>query len=196
MYDDGKVLLMGGTPCVFYDKGCTTYPTATAEIIDLNSSSPAWSYTGSMVTGGRKLHNATLLPDGKVLVTGGSRGIEDPNTKPSDPAYASELWDPATGTWTTMASLTKIRSYHSIALLLPDGRVLSAGGTFGGASAEIYSPPYLFKGSRPTITSAPASVGYGQSFFVGTPDATSISKVTLITLSSVTHGFNMDQRIR
>src|SRR4026208_713216 len=94
-----------------------------------------------------------------------------------------------------MASLTKIRSYHSIALLLPDGRVLSAGGTFGGASAEIYSPPSLSRGSRPSIPSAPASVGYGQSFFVGTPDAASISKVTLITLSSVTHNFDMGQRI-
>src|SRR5436190_14631234 len=148
-----------------------------------------------MVTSGRKLFNATILADGKVLVTGGSRGTEDPNTQPSNPAYESELWDPATGTWTTMASLTTIRSYHSIALLLPDGRVLSAGGTFGGASAEIYSPPYLFKGSRPTISSAPTSVAYGQLFFVGTPNATSISEVTLIALSSVTHNFNMGQRI-
>jgi hypothetical protein len=195
MYDDGKVLVMGGSPCDFYATNCTTYPTATAEIIDLNSPNPRWTYTGSMVTGGRKLHNATLLPDGKVLVTGGSRGIEDPNTQPNTPAYESELWDPATGRWTRMVSLTRIRSYHSTALLLPDGRVLSAGGTFGGASAEIYSPPYLFHGSRPTITSAPASVAYGQTFFVGTPDAPSISKVTLIALSSVTHGFNMGQRI-
>src|SRR5205823_989587 len=171
------------------------YPTATAEIIDLNSSNPAWTYTGSMVTGARKLQNATLLPDGKVLVTGGSRGTEDPNTQPSNPAYESEMWDPATGAWTQTASLSKIRSYHAIALLLPDGRVLSAGGTFGGTSAEIYSPPYLFRGARPTIMSAPASIGYGQSFFVGTPNATSITKVTMIALGSVTHGFNMGQRI-
>src|SRR2546430_3647735 len=61
--------------------------------------------------------------------------------------------------------------------------------------SEIYSPPYLFHGSRPTITSAPTSVVYGQSFFVGTPDAANISQVTLIALSSVTHGFNMSQRI-
>jgi galactose oxidase len=195
MYDEGKVLLMGGSPCAFYDTTCTTNPTETAEIIDLNSPTPAWTYTGSMVTGGRKLHNATLLPDGKVLVIGGSRGTEGPNTRSNDPAYACELWDPATGTWTTMASLTRIRAYHSTALLLPDGRVLSAGGESGGHSAEIYSPPYLFHGSRPTITSAPASVGYGQSFFVGTPNGASISKITLIALSSVTHGVNMGQRI-
>jgi galactose oxidase len=196
MYDDGKVLIMGGSPCGFYSTNCTTSPTETAEIIDLNSSPSAWTYTGSMVTGGRKLHNATLLPDGTVLVTGGSRSTESANAKPITPAYESELWDPATGTWTTMASLTRMRPYHSTALLLPDGRVLSAGGEpVGGASAEIYSPPYLFQGSRPTITSAPATVGYGESFFVGTTNATSISQVTLIALSSVTHGFNMSQRI-
>src|SRR5204863_2620508 len=87
------------------------------------------------------------------------------------------------------------RTYHSVALLLPDGRVLSAGGASEGAGAEVYSPPYLFRGSRPTITSAPTSVAYGQQFFVGTPDAANISKVTLIALSSVTHGVNMGQRI-
>ena len=192
---------MGGSPCAPYPftpnqtYSCTTSPTATAEIIDLNNPNPAWVYTGSMVTGGRKLFNATLLADGTVLVTGGSRGTEDPNTKSTNPAYESELWDPATGTWTQMASLTKIRTYHSIALLLPDGRVLSAGGVFGTNSAEIYSPPYLFRGSRPTITSAPAGITYGQSFFVGTPNATSISQVTFIALGSVTHGFNMGQHI-
>src|SRR6266576_3361625 len=195
MYDDGKVLIIGGSPCGFYSTGCTTYPTATAEIIDLNSPTPAWTYTGSMVTGGRKLHNATLLPDGTVLVTGGSRGTETANATSNDPAYACELWDPATGTWTAIASLTKYRGYHSTALLLPDGRVLSAGCEYVPSSAEIYSPPYLFHGSRPTITSAPTKAAYGQSFFVGTPDANSISKVTLIALSSVTHGFNMSQRI-
>ncbi len=85
MYDEGKVLLMGGSPCAPYPftpgaTSCTTSPTATAEIIDLNNPNPAWIYTGSMVTGGRKLFNATLLADGTVLVTGGSRGTEDPNT--------------------------------------------------------------------------------------------------------------------
>src|SRR5207237_10619528 len=105
MYDDGKVLLMGGTTCGFY-ANCAILPTATAEIIDLNSSTPVWKYTGSLAVG-RKLHNATLLPDGKVLVTGGDQGTADPNDVSNNhPVYTSELWDPATGTWSTMASLS------------------------------------------------------------------------------------------
>jgi hypothetical protein len=194
MYDTGKVLLMGGSTCAPYTTQCTTLPTATAEIISLINNNPAWNYTGSMAVA-RRLHTATLLPDGKVLVTGGTQGSEDPNSNSNNPAYAAEMWDPATGTWSTMASLSVYRGYHSIALLLPDGRVLSGGGDFGGASVEIYSPPYLFKGTRPTIASAPTSVSYGQTFFVGTPDATNISNVRLLGLGSVTHGFNMGQRI-
>src|SRR5260370_11103022 len=177
MYDNGKVLLTGGSPCAVYSS-CSTLPTATAEIIDLNSSTPAWKYTGSMAYG-RKLHTATLLPDGKVLVTGGTQGSEDPNTNSSNPAYASEMWDPATGAWSTMASMTVFRGYHSIAALLPAGRRLSAGREFGVASAEVYSTPYLFNGSPPTITSAPPRISFPQSFFVGTPNTTSISKVTV-----------------
>lgn len=195
MYDTGKVLLMGGSPCEFYQSDCLTHPTATAEVIDLGEASPVWTYTGSMVTGPRKLHNATLLPDGKVFVSGGIRDTAGPNSNTTAPAYQCEAWDPAAGTWKAMASLTKIRAYHSIALLLRDGRVLSAGGVSGGSTAEIYSPPYLFHGSRPTIASAPDNIGYGQSFFLDTPDAADISKVTLISSSSVTHGFNMGQRM-
>src|SRR5437660_1969952 len=88
MYDDEKVLLMGGTTCGAYAANCTL-PTATAEIIDLKSPTPSWTYTGSM-NGGRKLHNATLLPDGKVLVTGGSRSVDNVNQFSSDPAYDAE----------------------------------------------------------------------------------------------------------
>ncbi len=79
MYEEGRVLVMGGSPCDFYSNTCNTYPSATAETINLNSSTPAWQYTGSMTTGARKLHNATLLPDGKVLMTEGTRGTEGPN---------------------------------------------------------------------------------------------------------------------
>ena len=194
MYDDGKVLIMGGIQGDFYGGASAVAPTASAEVIDLNAASPSWQYVAPM-TYPRKHHNATLLPDGKVLVTGGSSGSEDTNSSSNNPAYAAEMWDPATNQWTTLASNTIYRGYHATALLLPDGRVVSAGGDYGGASAELYSPPYLFKGARPTISSAPTTVGYGQTFFVGTPDATSTTKVTWLKLSSVTHTNNMDQRI-
>ena len=186
MYDNGKIMVVGGGG-----------PTATAETIDLNAPVPTWSYTGTMANA-RRQANATLLADGKVLVTGGSSGTGfDDNTHPVFPA---ELWDPATGTWSTMASLSVYRGYHSVALLLPDGRVLSGGGECTGTNCnrhtvEIFSPPYLFKGSRPTITSAPAKIMGGTTFFVGTPDAANITQVTWIRLGAVTHAFNQEQRI-
>ncbi len=92
-----------------------------------------------------------------------------------------------------LASATRYRGYHSIALLLPDGRVLSSGGD-NEPNAEVFSPPYLFKGARPVVTSSPSSITYGESFFVDTPDATSIAAVTLVRLSAVTHAVNMNQR--
>jgi hypothetical protein len=98
--------------------------------------------------------------------------------------------------------MQKPRLYHSTALLLPDARVwVAGGGRFDGVneptdqlSAEIYSPPYLFKGTRPAITSAPVQIGYGGTMTVQTPDASRIASVALIKLGSVTHAFNMDQR--
>jgi hypothetical protein len=194
MYDTGKVMIVGGATCPDYGS-CGVLPTKTAEVIDLNSPNPSWRYTASAMTYARKHHNATLLPDGTVLVTGGTQGTESSAENSTNPAYAAEVWDPAAETWTKLASNTVYRGYHSTALLLPDGRVLSAGGDFGGASAEVFSPPYLFKGARPTVTSVPASVNYGQTFPVQTPNATSITKVNLVSLSSVTHTFNENQRL-
>ena len=114
----------------------------------------------------------------------GSDGID--LTKAVLPA---EIWNPDTETWTQVASLQIGREYHSTALLLPDGRVLMAGGgqlpgtaAVDQTNAEIYSPPYLFKGARPTITNAPSTVQYGSSITVTTPDAASITKVSLVRL--------------
>jgi hypothetical protein len=181
LYDEGKVLYLGGSDP----------PLATAEVIDLKAATPSWRPITSMANARRQM-NATILADGTVLVTGGSSGpgFSNPNT----PVYASEIWNPTTESWSLAASAARPRLYHSAAVLLPDGRVFSSGGQ-GEENAEVYSPPYLFKGTRPTITSAPTAVAHGQIFFVATPNATSITKVHLIKLSSVTHGFNQDQRI-
>ncbi len=198
MYDSGRVLTVGGG----------LPPTETAEVIDLNAGSPAWRYVGSMSVP-RRQHDATLLADGQVLVTGGVTdgerfGWPDPGSPPASVLHA-ELWDPATERFTSVASMAVGRWYHASTLLLPDGRVLTAGGdntvlpdgqeTASNQNAQIYSPPYLFRGARPTISSAPGSAGYGSTFFVGTPEASGIGRVTLIRMASVTHTRNMDQRI-
>jgi hypothetical protein len=185
LYDDGKVLTLGGGDP----------PQSSAEVIDLNLQGPAWRNVSPMLFP-RRHHNATLLPDGTVLVTGGTAG-EGFNDE-SAAVLQAELWDPVNEQFVTVASMAVPRIYHSVALLLPDGRVLSAGGEGEGGqprpNAELYSPPYLFRGPRPSITAAPGSVTYGQLFALQTPDAPRIRKVTWIRLPSVTHGFNMDQR--
>lgn len=184
--DYGPAVIYGaGNVAVF---GGSDPPTGTAEVIDLNAAAPAWKFTGSMHFP-RRQHNAVVLPDGKVLIVGGSSaGGFDTSTSPVLP---TEMWDPATGQFTVMASIAVYRGYHSTALLLPDGRVLSAGGNVGGPNAQLFSPPYLFAGARPAIATAPASAGYGQTVFIGTPDAASISKVSLVREASVTHSNNM-----
>ena len=88
------------------------------------------------------------------------------------------------------------RAYHSTAVLLPDGRVLSAGQTRGNlqTTGEVFSPTYLFAGPRPVIDAAPQAIGYGESFVVETAGAAAIDEVTLIRASTVTHGVYFDQR--
>lgn len=188
MFEDGRILLAGGGA-----------PTNFTQTISLTRDPAVWQSAGFMQFERRQL-NATLLPDGKVLVTGGTRiGFSDP----AGAVYAAEMWDPDTSAWTTLASASRPRLYHSTAVLLPDGRVLTGGGgglrppdhSLDEPTIEIYSPPYLFKGPRPTITSAPSVVNHGSTIFVATPDAAGISKVTLVKLSSVTHAFNQNQRI-
>jgi hypothetical protein len=202
MYLQGKVLKSGTSA----DPDLATRSSAaTAYVLDLTQTNPTWSsVTPSGVTDTmtfpRTYHNTTMLPDGTVLVTGGGT-----TTNPTDVAHAvlpAELWSPTTQTWTTLGSMSAPRLYHSEALLLPDGRVVvSGGGRFNDDtestdqfSAEFFSPPYLFNGPQPTITSAPSQLVYGQNFTVQTPNAAQITGVSLIRFGAVTHAFNVGQR--
>jgi galactose oxidase-like protein/Big-like domain-containing protein len=195
MYAPGKILYAGGGDP----------PTASAEVIDLNQAAPSWRSVPGMAFPRRQM-NATLLADGGVLVTGGTSGPGF--NSQAGAVHIAELWNPQTESWTTMASESKNRTYHGTALLLPSGQVLSSGSGEGGGisyansefSAQVFSPPYLFNSdgspaARPSITSAPSTLSYGQSFTVQTPDAGSVIRGTLIRLSSVTHAFNMSQLI-
>jgi fibronectin type 3 domain-containing protein len=200
MYRPNKIMKSGswsdpgfrGTK-VFQAHGRTT-------VIDMSAGTPQWRETAPM-NFSRAYHNLTLLPDGTVLASGGgstSAGIDLENS-----VLPAEIWDPDTETWKTVDSLHNGRLYHSTALLLPDGRVLMAGGgqlpgtgATNQTNAEIYSPPYLFKGARPTITSAPTAVTWGSTYDVTTPDAAQVSKVSLIRLPSVTHANDMNQRFQ
>ena len=210
MYEPGKILYAGGgghTGWPTPDQR-SSQPTATAEIIDLNQASPAWQNTEPMSVPRRHL-NSTILPDGQVLVTGGTRGAGFVNIDEGLATREAEVWNPATGEWTTLASNSRMRIYHSVSLLLPDGTVLH--GASGDAMAvqpgggivpvpyernhEIFSPPYLFRGARPSITSVtPTTVSYGQVFSVATPNVGQITDVRWIRLGSVTHAFDMGQR--
>jgi hypothetical protein len=170
----------------------------TTYVLDMTQAQPSWRETPPMVFA-RAYHNLTILPDGDVLATGG--GSTTDTFDQTGAVLAAESWSPNTETWTVMAPMSVPRLYHSTALLLPDGRVLVAGGgRFGGGAAndklnaEIYSPPYLFRGSRPSITSAPSLVSYNMSFSISTPSATTTAKVVMLPLGSVTHHFNANQR--
>jgi hypothetical protein len=198
MYGIGRFLIAGG--------GLPT--TNTARIVNVSSGSPAVSATGNMIYA-RRQHNLTVLPNGAVLATGGlssNASLVDLNAG----VYAAEVWNPATGTWRELASAEVTRQYHSVAMLLPDGRVLTGGGGICGdcqaagylrKDIEIFSPPYLFRkdgsgelATRPTITSAPTVFNYNQPLTIATPDSASISRVSLVRLGAPTHGQDQGQR--
>ena len=174
LYDVGKILVAGG--------GASTRD---ARVIDINGATPVTTQTASMANG-RRQNNLTVLADGSVLATGGNSsgaGLVDLNNG----VYAAERWNPATGTWTTLAAESVTRQYHSTALLLPDGRVLSSGGGICGTcdpvgylakNAQVFTPPYLFKtdgsgqlADRPVIDAAPAAANYGLPFQIDTAQA-------------------------
>jgi len=186
-YDPQVIIMGGGNPA-----------TATTEIIDLGASTPAWQY-GPNMSKARIEMNAVILPNGKVLALGGSVNDEDTSTL----SLNADLYDPASNTFSSAGKNASQRLYHSVALLLPDATVWVAGGNPSRGSynnaIEIYQPPYLFNSggtmaTRPTITSAPSSISYGNTFNVQTPDAANIAHVVLVRNGTVTHAFGTDQR--
>src|SRR6266851_3842667 len=204
----GTSVLLSLTPANNYDPqviimGGHSPATNTTEIIDMGASSPAWQ-SGPNMSEPRIEMNAVILPDGRVLALGGSVNDEDTSTASlnadllgPDPKNAGKY------IFSSAGANAYPRLYHSVALLLPDATVWLAGGNPQRGTyvqqMEIYQPPYLFDSTggaaiRPSITSAPRSISYGNAFTVQTPDAASINRVVLVRNGTVTHAFGMDQR--
>lgn len=193
MYRPGKILYSGGAPSVIN----TTNASANTSVIDLTAATPKWRQTAPMHNA-RVYHTLTMLANGEVLAVGGEPTSDQAIV--TSGVLPTEIWNPATETWSPAAPIAAARNYHSTALLMPDGKVLIAGGGHpngsgdpGEFSSQTYSPPYLFAGPRPTITSAPTASTYNTPITVTTPDAASITAVNLVSLGTDTHQSDMAQ---
>lgn len=168
--------------------------TSEVAITDMAAATPTFA-PGPSLHFARMHTNAVILPDRTVHVSGGSGVGEDVMTA----VLASELYDPASGTWKVAASATVPRLYHSVALLLPDGRVVTAGSnphrTDDELRLELYHPPYLFRGPRPSIDHVGAQWNYGGTVDLHTPEAKSIKWVHLIRPMATTHSVDSEQRL-
>ncbi len=189
---DQRVMVMGGGT----DTGDDGDPaTDRVNIIDLKSDNPAYVAAAPLLSP-RQHVSAVLLPDHTVFVCGGSRQYE---TGGNQADLTAEIYNPATNTWTPAPTAQYARLYHSNALLLPDGRVLTNGGNPNRGNEElhleIYSPPYLFMGPRPQIQNAPGNLTYGQTIQIQTPQAGNIQWVSLIRATATTHSCNTEQRL-
>ncbi len=192
-----QVMGLGGSAPPTITSTTTDLAVRTTEVFDEANPGLGWRAAPSMNVG-RGHHNTVLLPDGSMVTVGGGVGIRNGDQWEGDEAQKqAELWDPATGNWRLGPSEAEKRTYHSIAMLLPDGRVISAGDDVNGGidkdTAEIYELPYLFKGTRPTISWAPGAIRTGTTFEVDTPNA-NIIRATLLAPSAVTHAADMNQR--
>ncbi len=196
MFDIGKLLKVGGSRT--YSGG--TPASDKTFIIDINSEAPNVTPVNGFKRA-RAMHNSTVLPDGKVLITGGLKTAKVFTDVGAE--YVGEIYDPSTNTWVDTAPMQVPRTYHSVAILMADARVFVGGGGLCGncgdknhLDAEIYSPPYLFSNdgslaARPTV-SAPELADYNS--IISVSGSESINSFNLIRLSSATHSVNNEQR--
>ena len=223
-----RVAILGG---LVLSPGGTLDARSDAEVIDTRAAAPAWRRDDAIVpplNRGRDYFNVVLLPDGTLASVGGAAGKRSSGGPPPPlNSYTGgdqelkriELLRPGADTWELGPAQRKWRTYHSSALLLPDGRVLSAGDDYWdlndqpdpyirqGATAgkpldeaELYEPPYLFDGAarapRPVITGGPASAAWGDDVGVPVSEVAGrpASRAVLVAPGAVTHGVDMNQR--
>ena len=186
----GKILVCGGSN--------TSGENATT-VVQILTPNPSTNYTTftfqtiSPCNFGRRHAPNAYLPNGKIIFFGGTNF-----QNASSGAYKNaEIFDPVAKSWTVVSGMNVPRIYHSTGILLLDGRVWLAGTSYSKSNwelrSEFYVPSY-YNATRPTISSNPTVGNYGGTINIPTPNAAGIGKVSLIRLSTFTHGFNSDLR--
>jgi FtsP/CotA-like multicopper oxidase with cupredoxin domain len=167
---------------------------ANTSIVDLGAAAPHYVNGPNMIHP-RTMQNTVILPDRTVFVSGGGEMGEDVGHAQLE----SEIYDPAANAFRVGATAIVPRLYHSVALLLPDARVITAGSNPNRRDdelrLELFHPPYLFRGPRPFIESAPDQVSHGDRIQIGTPNAPDIRWVQLVKPLAVTHSCDTEQRL-
>lgn len=201
MFRPGKLLLLGGGQLSNVDPAPAT---AQATVVDFTGPQPQVMPVAPMAHA-RNWGTAVVLPDGQVMVTSGT-SVGNNGAKAVFPA---ELWQPDSGQWRLLAPAAERRLYHSLAMLLPSGAVLNAGGGSPGPiyaqNAQVFFPPYFFRraadgqvvwADRPGIRSVPPYFGYGPASDgrLLLRDARRIASVALISAGAVTHSHSTDMR--
>ncbi|KAL1918468.1 uncharacterized protein VTP21DRAFT_3128 [Calcarisporiella thermophila] len=174
-------------------------------LLDMGNPSAGWQPTGPRALAGGPVRlncSSIILPTGMVFVCGGVVNQGNDNTA----VRTAELYNPTTNSWSVLETATVTRNYHSVALLMPDGRVWTCGSNKNGSQSyqppgqdnrelriEIYEPSYVHQ-NRPRIGRVQRSTGWGRQFDIETQDAPNIARVVLVKAGSVTHAFNSDQR--
>lgn len=196
----GKILTLGGSPD--YDKSWSTNAAHIITIGEPNQPPKVQPAGGGTMHYERVFHTTVVLPDGKVAIFGGQQyGVA---FNEEGVQFVPEIYDPETDTFTKMQQNNVVRVYHTVSILLPDARVLNAGGGLCGNctanhyDGQIFTPPYLLTPSgqprpRPEIISGlqdHALVGSTLRFKTSGP----ISAASLVRLGTATHTVNTDQR--
>ncbi len=191
-----RVTQIGG----FGGSGPNKPATASTESIDLADPEPRWAPSADLNVP-RSEANTVTLPDGSLVTVGGANGVTEDDGRssvhPDGRGRRVELMDGGGEEWRLGPAQEEDRGYHSTAVLLPDGRIFSGGDeqhpTRRTDTAELYSPPYLFRGRRPKVLSAPKSVRWGDEFGIGTK-RDDIREVALVAPGATTHAADMNQR--
>ncbi len=195
MYAPGKVIVAGGLKAI--DDGTVVTKAFT---VDLNGATPVTAPTASMANA-RSFSNSVILPNGEVMVVGGNSTGEFFSDVGA--IMTPEIWNPTTGQWRVVADMSVPRNYHSLAMLLPDGRVWSGGGGLSGDAltdhqdAQVFTPPQLFNADgtpavRPVITAAPDRISPASVFTVNASNG--VQYFSAISMSALTHSVSTGLR--